>query len=378
MQTQQLNKVNFDIIRYANCWEDADVLLEGLSPHKGGRFLSIGSAGDNSFSLLTTEPELVVAVDISEVQLMLIELKKAAFKRLSHQDFLEFLGFLPSSERVKLFNTLKNELNPRTKKYWEQNLEAVKAGIIYMGKFEKYFAFFREKILPLIHRKKTINELFTKKTENEQLKFYLKKWNNRRWRLLFKIFFSKAVMGKFGRAPEFLQQVEIPVSQYIFRKAERHLTSVQAQENYFLHFILTGEFGKQLPHYARRENFEIIKQNIDKLHLFHGTAEKALEKHPKIDYLNLSDIFEYMDMPLFKKVTKAILEKSAPDARLAYWNLMVDRNMEEIFSSEFKYDKEKSIRLTKKDKGFFYSQFIVNEKQGCGKSYKSVMAMRLC
>ncbi len=363
MQAQQLNKVNFDIIRYSNCWEDADVLLEGLNPQEGGRFLSIGSAGDNSFSLLTTMPEFVVAVDISEVQLFLIELKKVAIRKLSYPTFLEFLGFRRSSSRAELFGSLKNELSPKGKEFWEQNMKAIESGIIYMGKFEKYFAFFRKIIIPLIHNKRTIDRLFSEKTTVEQDIFYNEKWNTWRWRLLFKIFFSKMVMGRFGRAPEFLRQVEIPVSEYIFQKSEKHLKSTRSQNNYFLHFILTGNFGKQLPHYARPENFEIIKRNIDKLHLFHGSAEDALKEYAKINYLNLSNIFEYMDASLSKNVIKILLKKSAPDARMAYWNLMVERNIENIFPGEVTTCRKLSSRLTNIDKGFFYSQFVLNKKQ---------------
>ena len=64
-----LNKVNFEIIRYANCWEDADLLVKSLRAEQNKKILSIGSAGDNSFSLLTTDPELVLAIDISSVQI---------------------------------------------------------------------------------------------------------------------------------------------------------------------------------------------------------------------------------------------------------------------------------------------------------------------
>ncbi len=49
-----IQKVDFNIIRYANCWEDADILLEGLSPAEGSKILSIGSAGDNSFSTINS------------------------------------------------------------------------------------------------------------------------------------------------------------------------------------------------------------------------------------------------------------------------------------------------------------------------------------
>jgi S-adenosylmethionine-diacylglycerol 3-amino-3-carboxypropyl transferase len=52
MMEKQLQKVRHDYLRYANCWEDADILLAGLDIKTGDLVLSIGSAGDNSFSLL--------------------------------------------------------------------------------------------------------------------------------------------------------------------------------------------------------------------------------------------------------------------------------------------------------------------------------------
>ena len=44
------NRAAFDLVRYANCWEDADILLEALAVKQGDRCLSIASAGDNSSS----------------------------------------------------------------------------------------------------------------------------------------------------------------------------------------------------------------------------------------------------------------------------------------------------------------------------------------
>lgn len=112
-------KVDFNIIRYANCWEDADILLQGLSPAAGTKILSIGSAGDNSFALLATHPAIVVAVDINRIQLHLIELKKAAIQALDYAEVLQFLGFEPSSQRLKMFNSFKAGLSTEARAYWE-------------------------------------------------------------------------------------------------------------------------------------------------------------------------------------------------------------------------------------------------------------------
>ena len=42
------DRAAFDFVRYANCWEDADVLCEALRARPGIRALSIASAGDNA------------------------------------------------------------------------------------------------------------------------------------------------------------------------------------------------------------------------------------------------------------------------------------------------------------------------------------------
>lgn len=354
-------KVDFRIIRYANCWEDADILLEGLSPVEGSKILSVGSAGDNSFSLLTTNPEIVVAVDINKIQLHLIELKKACIRKLAHDEALAFLGFEPSSKRTHIFNHIKEEMSNGTRRYWEVNLNLINNGIIYAGKFEKYFLLFSKRILPWIHSKKTITELFRPKPKKEQEIFYSEKWNTRRWKLLFKFFFSKYVMGKYGRDPEFLKEVKVSVSDYIYNKAGSHLQSEEAQENFILHFNLMGTFGELLPHYIRKENYETIKLNIDNLKLTEGYAQKAINYFGKFKYMNLSNIFEYMDKTLFETTAEELIKGTEKDGRLAYWNLMVARRISEILPEKAKYEKELSLNLTKKDKGFFYNQVIIDK-----------------
>lgn len=359
MQKEQLHNVNFDIIRYANCWEDADILLEGLAAEQNKRILSIGSAGDNSFSLLITNPEKVVVVDISKVQLYLIELKKAAFFHLTYPEFLGFLGFREWPSRIKLFTSLKNSLSEEAQTYWETHIQDIAKGVIYMGKFENYFRLFRTKLLPIIHSGKTVDQLFEQQSAEDQNLFYKQYWNNWRWKLLFRIFFSKPIMGRYGRDPEFLKHVEVPVSQLILKRTEKHLKSEQVIKNHFLHFIVKGYFNNALPHYVRKENFDIIKENLHKLILIEGFAEDGCKLHGKFHYFNLSNIFEYMDEDTFKKVSKSLILYGEDKAKYAYWNLMVPRDMSAIFPHELTAETELSEKLTEKDKCFFYSKFQV-------------------
>ena len=98
-----MQHINNSYIRYANCWEDADLLLPALDIGPQDTVLSIGSAGDNSFSLLSQAPHRVIAVDVNAAQLHLIALKKAAFLVFDYSTFLDFLGFRPHENRVEYF-----------------------------------------------------------------------------------------------------------------------------------------------------------------------------------------------------------------------------------------------------------------------------------
>ena len=180
--------------------------------------------------------------------------------------------------------------------------------------------------------------------------------------MLFKIFFSRFVMGRFGRDPEFLKEVTVNVGSHIFTKAENQLKSIAAQNNFILKYNLTGSFGELLPNYLQPDNFKIIKENIDKLQLKQGFAEDAIQQFGTFDYMNLSNIFEYMDEHLFKKTTQQLMKGLSKNGKIAYWNLMVPRRMSKLFPLELNYQQALSESLTRIDKGFFYNGFVVDEK----------------
>jgi S-adenosylmethionine-diacylglycerol 3-amino-3-carboxypropyl transferase len=362
MNNDLTTKAKFDFLRYANCWEDPLMLLEGLRPEPGSKILSIGSAGDNSLSLLTASPSLVVAVDISEVQLHLIRLKVACFKTMTHDQTVRFLGFRASETRLKDFQKLSLDLPAETKNYWQVHSKLIEDGVIHQGKFEKYFQLFAGRILPLIHGKKTVEKLLDVKSSEDQRVFYEGAWDTWRWRLLFRIFFSRYVMGKKGRDPEFLKQVQGSVSDFIYKQAGKHLQSVAAQSNPILRYNLTGDFGEILPHYLWEKNYSLIQAHIGRLVLYHGFAQDACSTFGRFDSMNLSDIFEYMDLSLFTATATELVSALNDGGRMAYWNLMVPRKISAILSEDVREDDTLN-RLNRVDNGFFYKSFLVDEKR---------------
>lgn len=355
-------RASFELVRYANCWEDADILLEALDVGPGDRVLSVASAGDNALALLSTGAS-VVAVDLSVPQLACLDLRVAAFRHLNHAELLRFLGVRPSGERLAVYRRLRDDLRPAHRAFWDMRRVDIARGPIHAGKFERYFALFREKILPLIHPRERIDALLDERRLAARHRFYDEVWSNRRWRFIFEIFFGRRVMGLMGRDPEFFRYVDGPVGREILRRTEYALTALPTHDNPYLTFILRGNFGDALPVYLREERFEAIRDGLDRLTLVRGRVEQAASQSEGRPFagFNLSDIFEYLDEPTCVDILQKLTDAARPGARLAYWNMMVPRRGHEMLPDELRYLPELSEELHRRDRAFFYGDFIVEE-----------------
>ncbi len=356
-------RAKFDKIRYANCWEDPELLIRAFEINPNSKCISIASAGDNSLSLLTQNPQIVVAVDLSVPQIACCELKKYSVKHLDYETFLKVLGFKPCQNRLEIYKSIEEYLSLQSRYYFEHNPEIIQNGIIHQGKFEHYFQLFANKIMPLVHNQKNLTELFLPKSIQAQKMFYDKTWNNWKFKALFKVFFNKFVMGRLGRDKEFFKYVDVSmISKNIKERADRALRDVPTWNNPYVNYILLNNFDYALPHFAKEENFNIIKRNIDALDIKTGTINNAAKNSGmKFDCFNLSDIFEYMDEGLFKEISLELLSSANADAKFCYWNMMVDRRISKILQKNFEYKKELSQELYLKDRAFFYKNFIVDE-----------------
>jgi S-adenosylmethionine-diacylglycerol 3-amino-3-carboxypropyl transferase len=357
------DRVRFDLVRYANVWEDAEVLRAALLPAPGKRLLSIASAGDNAFALLAAGAE-VVAADLSPAQLALVELKRAAIRRLGHEEVLAFLGVRASpQDRRSVYERLERDLPVAARDFFRERLDEVADGIIHHGKFERYFRLFRERVLPLVHRRRTVLALLEERDEAGRRDFYGRVWNNLRWRLLFRIFFSRFAMGRLGRDPELFRYVEGSVAERVLRRAEHAITALPTHANPYLEAILTGSFRRSLPLYLRPEVFPALKQGLDRLTLFEGPIDEAAQVHrgEGFDGFNLSDLFEYLDEPASEAVYGRLLDTARPQARFAYWNMLVPRRLAPAFPGRVRPLDEEARELFARDLAFFYSAFVLEE-----------------
>lgn len=354
---------DFSIIRYAQCWEDADVLLEALDVQPGDVCLSILSGGDNTLSLLSRGPEHVIAVDLSAAQAACLELKVAAFRELAHPEFLELVGARPSTRRRQLYVRIRGALSGRGRAILDARMHDIEGGIIASGKFERYFRLFRERVLPLIHSGRRVDALFVPRGAPERRRFYRDEWNNRRWRLLVRVFLSRLVMGRLGRDPAFFRYVEGRVADRLLARTEWALTELEPAQNPYLQWIALGRFGTVLPHWLRPESFEPIRANLDRLEIRVAPVEVVLSEagDGTIDRFNMSDVFEYVSSDASDRVFEDIARTGRPGGRIVYWNMLAPRRSPAHLAQRLRPMTGLSERLHRAAKTFFYSALVVEE-----------------
>ena len=352
----ETERVDLSIIRYAMCWEDADVLLAALDVQPGDVCLSIASGGENSLSLLACQPARVIAVDLSPAQIACVELKCAAFRRLDHPQLLELIGASPSKRRLPLYQALRSQLGPQTCQFWDQRPAVIAAGIGAAGKFEHYFTLFRRYVLPLIHRRSEIAALFQPKSQAARERFFQEVWANRRWHWLLRVFLSRPVMGRLGRDPEFFRYAQGNIASETMERIRHALTDLDPTQNPYFQWAVFGRYTDALPHALRPENFELIRSQLDKLEWRVASLESTIAGlgDTSIDRFNLSDIFEYLSPAATAAAFAHIARAGRSGGRIAYWNMMAPRASPVYLRHRLQPLDELAAKLLAQNRAAFY------------------------
>ena len=338
-------------------------MLAALDVPAGSTVLSIASAGDNTLSLLTCDPARVIAIDLNPAQIAALELRVAAYRTLTHDELLELMGSRTSDRRLELYARTRTALSASARRFWDARRDAVTLGIGGAGRFEHYLETFRTRILPLVHRRETVRQLLSPRSQPERERFYDSCWDTVRWRMLFRLFFSRSVLGRLGRDPSFFRYASGSVSSHLLARTRHALVTLDPTANPYVQWILLGHHGDALPHALRPEHFDTIRERLDRLE-WHCAAIETLEDSGVLahaDRANLSNIFEYMSEDRYRELLGRLAYMLGPGGRMVYWNMMVPRSGAAVLPRRLRALDTESARLLATDRAFFYRALVIEE-----------------
>jgi S-adenosylmethionine-diacylglycerol 3-amino-3-carboxypropyl transferase len=362
--TPILKRPVFERLIFAQCWEDPRMDAESLCLQPGKTALVVTSGGCTALSLALLRPDRIFAVDLNAAQSNVLRLKIAGVKRLDHAEYLELLGVRPSKRRNRLYTRCRPYLPPAAAEYWDAHMPLIEAGILRAGRYERYLAAFR-RLLLLIEGRRKIAQLFTPRSLADRRRFYEEQWNTRLWRLCFRLFFSRPVLGAMGLDRSFFTYVDgIEHFGAHFLRLTRHaLVDLSPQENYFAAQICLGRYldEKTMPPYLLAENYQRLQSAVDAIEVetMELGAFLARMADCSIDAFAYSNIFEWMPLDRFEECLRQTHRVAKPDARLCYRNLLVKRQTPSNLSSMFRPETALAGRLLAGDRSWVYSNFEV-------------------
>ena len=349
---------------FAQCWEDPLVDREALRVREGDTVLSITSGGCNVLALALLGPRRIVAADLNESQNHLLALKIAAIRSLSHRELLELVGALPSHRRSTLYRACRDTLPVASRAFWDERQDLIRSGLLGCGRYERYLAAFRG-LLRLVEGRRTLEDLFEARDREERARFYRDRWDTPTWRLMFRTFFSRTVLGRFGLDPAFFTWVEQRggFGAHFLELAKHALIELEPRTNPYVSWITLGRFANDecLPPWLQERNLERLRSRVGCIEIATVELGQALarESDDSIDAFNLSNIFEWVSPAIFRQLLGEVHRTGRDGARVSYRSLLARRITPPEEANRFRRHAELAERLRLQDRAFVYSHLEI-------------------
>jgi S-adenosylmethionine-diacylglycerol 3-amino-3-carboxypropyl transferase len=358
----EFSALDHNIIRYSKVWEDYRIASEALNLVNGDHLLIVASAGCNVLNLLLKEPESITCIDLSESQIALTELKIRAAYYLEREEFLSLLGYRNALPHVRemIYNKVRPALSADTAMFWEENLGIVKSGIQSIGRLDTYFSGF------WTDQTKYSGRYFVDKISSGEIRAVINSPAVAELQSSFKEYYSRNQMAQRGRSEEQFRYVshEYDVGYNMWEKFVRAVMMSELYENpYMQAFIYNRYVNIEAMPYLSQSGYARLKPLLDRVRIIRTSLSDAINCEKSLPYTKyyLSNVFEYLPESDCTSILDEIGRKSAFDARVCYWNFLVERGkLSRDDDVALITDEARSRELHARDRSWIYDQFWVS------------------
>ncbi|MBC2838995.1 DUF3419 family protein [Robiginitalea sp. SC105] len=354
-------QVQLSKLVFTQSWEDPLCDHRALEIRKGDTVVAITSGGCNILGFLLFDPGKIFCLDINPAQSYLLELKIAAMRVLTFDEFQCFSGLTSGFDRMTLFAKVVEQLGPGATSFWASRTAIIENGFIMQGRYDR-FVKFAGRVLKVLQGKDRINRLMEKKSEGEQHKFYDEVWDTWQYRAIYKLLFNKHVLARKGLSADYFHFDDGSASfaESFYRRARNAFRNLPIEGNYFLSLYVTGSYADphQVPDYLKQEYFEIIRSRLDRLNILTTDAQSWLDNQgmEQIDCFALSNICELMSEDETNRLFEAVGRIASHRARVIFRNLIIPREVPHYLNNTIVKNEQLSRELLSSDRSFVYGK----------------------
>ncbi|MFN2438448.1 MAG: DUF3419 family protein [Chitinophagaceae bacterium] len=248
------------MIYYSHVNEDNRVERQLLTSSGCTTVVAVAGSGERILALMDDEvSNNFYVIDVNEEALFLLQLKLAALKLFSVEEYWRFCGHHTAKKEIRInsFNLLKDKLSPSCKKYWEKNTSAIKRGVLDTGHFE----FFLQRVRPSINffLGKHFQPVLSGGSPNA------KRFPKKRWKLLTQVFSWKWIYTLWGNKDVAFVGKDSAIV-YIPAALNEIIYKGEASSCFMAHLIFKGHLRemkeKNIPPSLQKDVLQKIKQKL--------------------------------------------------------------------------------------------------------------------
>jgi S-adenosylmethionine-diacylglycerol 3-amino-3-carboxypropyl transferase len=317
---------------YNTCWEDPRLDRQALGIKPTDSVLVITSAGCNALDYALCGPKEVHAVDMNPRQNALLQLKLAAVRNLSYEDFFQMFGrgSLPNAEGVYA-NKLRSGLSRWSQTYWDRWIKFFEneSKSFYFrgtsGQFARMISIFIDKVARI---RPEVQEILEASTLADQQEIYSRVRNRLFTRTLKFALHRDTTLSLLGVPKAQRRQIDTQYPGGIVKFIEDSLDAVFSripiQDNYFWRVYITGRYTPQCcPEYLKPEGYERLREGLaDRIHVHTNSVEGFLKTHPGV--ISRFVLLDHMDwlsdnyFALLESEWQTIIDRAAPETRILW------------------------------------------------------------
>ncbi|MGE7386501.1 DUF3419 family protein [Streptomyces sp. NPDC004126] len=318
---------------YNVCWEDPALDRAALRLGPDDHVLVITSAGCNALDYLLAGAGRVSAVDVNPRQTALLELKRAAARRLEHPEFFALFGHGRTPRaRVLYRDVLRPDLSPFARRYWDRHIDAF-AGRGPRGSFHHHgTAGLLAAVIMFVLRRaegvgRAFEDLFAAPTPAHQAQVYESRLREP-LRTAARLASHPLALALAGVPPQQRREIttEYPGStEGLVQDAfDAVFGRLPLQDNYFWRGYVLGSYTPDCcPEYLKRENFLPLRDALDRLDAHTATVTGFLTAAPrpsvsKFVLLDHMDWMGWADQGALAQEWQAIVDAARPGARIIH------------------------------------------------------------
>ncbi len=316
---------------YNTCWEDPRCDRQLLEFDRNSKIVMITSAGCNALDYLQDQPNEIHCIDMNPRQNALLQLKLAAFKANDFDTLFRLFGKGKADDVKEIYqNHLRKELPDFAQQYWDKNIKFFNGkGLrksFYHYSTSGTFAWMANKYLKA--RKKLyrqVQQLFEADSLEEQASIY----RNIEGKILNPIVgwivnrhLTMSLVG-VPRAQQnlFVEKYEEGALGYIQECLRKVFIDLPVKDNYFWRLYFNGEYTEACcPAYLKEDNYNLIKQQVDKVRTYTNTFSGFLTENPgpysHYILLDHQDWLAEHNVPALEEEWQLILKNSRPGTKI--------------------------------------------------------------